>query len=48
MNSYSEYKTVDDVIRDLSAMILEAPIPRNVVNKFFYIIDELEAEIEDE
>ena len=48
MNSFSEYKTVDDVIRDLNVMILGAPIPKNVMNKLSYIVDELEAEIEDE
>ena len=48
MNSFSEYKTVDDVIRDLNVMILESPIPNNVMNKFRYIVDELEAEVEDE
>ena len=37
-----------DVIRDLNVMILEAPIPKNVMNKLRYIVDELEAEIEDE
>ena len=48
MNSFSEYETVYDVIRDLNAMILGAPIPKNVMNKLCYIVDELEAEIEDE
>ena len=41
MNSFSEYKTVDDVIRDLNVMIQEAPIPNKQRCQLAEIVSDL-------
>jgi hypothetical protein len=45
-SSVGEYKTVSDVISDLNVMIVEAPIPHNIMCKLADIVGALE--IEDE